>query len=71
MTRHHRWLQRAQAQLKSDSSVGSYVRVYGNVRSFDKKKSMQAYSIKPVTDFNEVRNCFDAHTLGCIRTVRS
>jgi hypothetical protein len=34
--------------------VGSYVRVYGNLRSFQGKTNVVAFSVRPVTDFNEV-----------------
>lgn len=33
---------------------GSYVRVYGNLRSFQGKTNVVAFSVRPVTDFNEV-----------------
>ena len=33
---------------------GSYIRVYGNMRVFDSKRSLNAYVIKPIHDLNEV-----------------
>eukprot|EP00252_Welwitschia_mirabilis_P001719 TRINITY_DN11648_c0_g1_i4.p1 TRINITY_DN11648_c0_g1~~TRINITY_DN11648_c0_g1_i4.p1 ORF type:complete len:280 (+),score=55.24 TRINITY_DN11648_c0_g1_i4:143-982(+) len=33
---------------------GSYVRVHGHLRSFQGKKHVNAFSVKPVVDFNEV-----------------
>ncbi|KCV73363.1 hypothetical protein H696_00902 [Fonticula alba] len=33
---------------------GTYVHVYGNLRVFDKRKSINISHIRPVTDFNEV-----------------
>lgn len=49
-------------QMKEDWRVGAYVRVYGNLRTFERKKSMVAYSIKPVHDYNEVTY----HFLQCV-----
>lgn len=42
------------AQIKSDCRVGQYVRVYGHLRSFQGSRSVIAFNIRPVTDFNEI-----------------
>ena len=45
----------AVAQSKQcEWGVGGYVRVVGNLRSFNSKVSIQAYTIRPVLDHNEV-----------------
>ena len=41
-------------QQRSVWRVGTYVRLHGNLRSFDNVRSIQAYHLRPVTDFNEV-----------------
>lgn len=41
---------------------GAYVCVHGHLRSFQNKKLVNAFSVRPVTDFNEVT----FHSLECI-----
>lgn len=41
---------------RSGLQAGAYVRAYGTIRTFNNMKNMQAYSIRPITNFNEVRN---------------
>jgi hypothetical protein len=41
-------------QLKAELRPGAYVRVFGTIRMFQGAKSVVAYSIRPVVDFNEV-----------------
>lgn len=41
---------------------GVYVRVHGHLRSFQGKKNIVAFSVRPVTDFNEIT----FHFLECI-----
>lgn len=42
------------AQRKAQWKEGVYVRVHGHLRAFGGEKSIVAFSIRPVTDFNEV-----------------
>ncbi|KAK4854445.1 hypothetical protein QYF36_023921 [Acer negundo] len=41
---------------------GMYVRVYGHLKSLQDKRSLNAYSMRPVTDFNEITS----HFIECI-----
>ena len=34
--------------------ISKYVRVYGHVRDFDGKKSVTAFTVKPIIDYDEV-----------------
>ena len=43
--------------------VGSWVRVYGNMRRMDDELSINAFHIRPVANWSEVRR-LDAHTLS-------
>ncbi|KAH9304691.1 hypothetical protein KI387_009095, partial [Taxus chinensis] len=43
---------------------GLYVRVHGHLRSFQSKKHVNAFSVRPITDFNEIT----FHNLECIFT---
>lgn len=49
-------------QQKAEWQNGVYVRVYGHMRSFERKKSIMAYNIRTVHDYNEVVH----HFLQCI-----
>jgi replication factor A2 len=42
------------AQRKAEWKEGVYVRVHGHLRAFGGEKSIVAFNIRPVTDFNEV-----------------
>ncbi len=44
--------------------VGVYVRIHGKISDFDNKKRVQAFQIKPVTDFNEARASVPAAHAG-------
>lgn len=48
------WLDDEEGGGVSDIQVGTYVRVYGNLRSFQGQRNIVAFQIRPVTDFNEV-----------------
>ncbi|KAL5769201.1 hypothetical protein ACOSQ2_015984 [Xanthoceras sorbifolium] len=37
---------------------GMYIRVYGHLKSLQDKRSFNAYSMRPVTDFNEITSHF-------------
>ncbi|XP_031265812.1 replication protein A 32 kDa subunit B [Pistacia vera] len=43
-------------------SQGMYVRVYGHLRSFQNKRTLNAYSMRPVSDYNEITS----HFIECI-----
>ncbi|KAB2079464.1 hypothetical protein ES319_A05G005200v1 [Gossypium barbadense] len=43
-------------------SVGMYVRVYGQFKSIQSRRSIHTFSIRPITDFNEIAH----HFLECI-----
>lgn len=47
------------AQRIAEWRPGVYVRVYGNVSDFDDNWRIQAYNIRTITDFNEVRPLLD------------
>nr|KJB53779.1 hypothetical protein B456_009G005000 [Gossypium raimondii] len=42
--------------------VGMYVRVYGQFKSIQSRRSIHTFSIRPITDFNEIAH----HFLECI-----
>ncbi|GLC36824.1 hypothetical protein PLESTB_000779100 [Pleodorina starrii] len=44
----------SQAQRRVEWQVGKYVRVYGNLKTFEQRRSITAFAVKPVTDHNEV-----------------
>ncbi|KAH9805916.1 Replication protein A 32 kDa subunit B [Citrus sinensis] len=43
-------------------SKGMYVRVYGHLKAFQDKRSLNAYSLRPIIDFNEITS----HFVECI-----
>jgi replication factor A2 len=43
-----------QAQQKAEWREGIYVRIVGNLRSFHQKRSVVAFRITPIKDFNEI-----------------
>ncbi|KAE8665310.1 Replication protein A, subunit RPA32, putative isoform 4 [Hibiscus syriacus] len=43
-------------------SVGMYVRVYGQLKSIHSRRTVHTFSIRPVTDYNEITN----HFIECI-----
>ena len=43
------------AQKKADWRAGVYVRVHGNVRGFEGKRTVVAFNVRPLLDLNEVR----------------
>ena len=44
----------AAAALKAELRPGTYVRCFGSIRSMQNTKTLVAYSLRPVADFNEV-----------------
>lgn len=52
----------AAEQQRSEWRVGTYVRLHGNLRSFDNQRSIVAYHMRPVADFNEITY----HNLQCV-----
>ena len=43
------------AAKKAELRMGVYVRVHGHLRVIDGQKSVVAFNMRPITDFNEVR----------------
>ncbi|EFJ17203.1 hypothetical protein SELMODRAFT_421246 [Selaginella moellendorffii] len=45
---------------------GQYVRIHGHLRTFQNKRTVVAFAVKPITDFNEITfhflDCIFAHT---------
>lgn len=52
------------AGLKEKWAVGNYVRVYGHLREVQGQWQMPAFSMRPLTDFNELT----FHLIECIKT---
>ncbi|KAK9794024.1 hypothetical protein WJX73_004022 [Symbiochloris irregularis] len=50
------------AQKKADWRPGVYARVHGNMRNFENKRTIVAFSIRPIVDFNELTY----HLLSCM-----
>jgi replication factor A2 len=49
------WLDAEDASVAGGSvEVGQYVRVYGHIRVFQGTRSVIAFNLRPVTDFNEI-----------------
>jgi len=48
----------AASSKKAEWRPGVYIRAYGHVRSFDRKQSIQAFSIRTIHDHNEVTHHF-------------
>ena len=44
------------AQQRSELQVGTYARLHGHLRQFDGRRRIQAFNVKPIMDFNEVRH---------------
>lgn len=67
-----RWVDAEDEAAKGAVAVGQYVRVYGHVRVFQGVRSVIAFNLRPVTDFNEVTYHFlevvycNAHNLSLI-----
>ncbi|XP_010525055.1 PREDICTED: replication protein A 32 kDa subunit B [Tarenaya hassleriana] len=54
-----RWVHERQDTDEIEAvSLGMYVRVHGHLKSFQGKRSLNIFSIRPVTDFNEVVHHF-------------
>ena len=53
-----RWVDAEDESAKGAVAVGQYVRVYGHVRVFQGVRSVIAFNLRPVTDFNEVTHHF-------------
>ncbi|KAK9213396.1 hypothetical protein WN943_002784 [Citrus x changshan-huyou] len=48
--------------ILSVTRKGMYVRVYGHLKAFQDKRSLNAYSLRPIIDFNEITS----HFVECI-----
>ncbi|KAH9805917.1 Replication protein A 32 kDa subunit B [Citrus sinensis] len=44
--------------ILSVTRKGMYVRVYGHLKAFQDKRSLNAYSLRPIIDFNEITSHF-------------
>ncbi|XP_010503399.1 PREDICTED: replication protein A 32 kDa subunit B [Camelina sativa] len=54
-----RWCQERQETEEMEAvKLGMYVRLHGHVKSFQGKRSVNVFSIRPVTDFNEIVHHF-------------
>ncbi|PIN12853.1 Single-stranded DNA-binding replication protein A (RPA), medium (30 kD) subunit [Handroanthus impetiginosus] len=61
--RGNRWINDAQDTEEVQGLMdGIYVRVHGHLRSFQGKKQVAVYAIRPVNDYNEIAN----HFLECV-----
>ncbi|TKY54566.1 Replication protein A 32 kDa subunit B [Spatholobus suberectus] len=59
----NKWLQEAADTNEAEGILdGMYVRLYGHLKSFQGKKTLNVFSFRPVTDFNEIAN----HFIECI-----
>ena len=60
------------AQKKADWRLWSYVRVHGNRRTFESRRTIVAFNIRPILDFNEVsaQNCWACMTQATIYFAR-
>ncbi len=47
-------------QKSAEWQVGTYVRVHGSMSEFNNVHRVQAFNVRAITDFNEVRPCFRA-----------
>ena len=45
-------------RLRSELVEGTYVRVFGKVQEYNGVRSLSAFSMAPITDFNEIANHF-------------
>ncbi|XVE98769.1 hypothetical protein REPUB_Repub03eG0137400 [Reevesia pubescens] len=54
-----KWIHEHVDSAEVDSiSVGMYVRVYGQLKSIQSRRTLHTFSIRPLTDFNEIANHF-------------
>ncbi|KAL1211444.1 Replication protein A 32 kDa subunit B [Cardamine amara subsp. amara] len=54
-----RWCHERQETEEMEAvKLGMYVRLYGHLKSFQGKRSVNVFSIRPVTDFNEIVHHF-------------
>ena len=57
---------RKEAQKAAELQVGSYVRVHGKFSEFNGAWRIQAFHVRPITDFNEVqKRSLLCHQLPC------
>ncbi|KAK6944567.1 OB-fold nucleic acid binding domain, AA-tRNA synthetase-type [Dillenia turbinata] len=59
-----RWVNGEASETREMDAVedGMYVRVHGHLKSFQGKKQLVAFAVRPITDFNEITT----HFLECI-----
>ncbi|XP_004507862.1 replication protein A 32 kDa subunit B isoform X2 [Cicer arietinum] len=59
----NKWLQDAADQNEAEGILdGIYVRLHGHLKGFQGKKTLNIFSFRPVTDFNEIAS----HFIDCI-----
>ncbi|XP_042492626.1 replication protein A 32 kDa subunit A-like isoform X2 [Macadamia integrifolia] len=59
----HRWVNEAVDSKEMEGiQDGMYVQIHGHLKSFQGKRKLNAFSVRPVTDFNEIT----CHFLECI-----
>ncbi|XP_021723414.1 replication protein A 32 kDa subunit B-like [Chenopodium quinoa] len=63
----HRWVNDSYDTKEMEKIAdGMYVRIYANLKGFQGKKQLMAFSVRPVTDFNELTyhylECMYVHT---------
>ncbi|KAI4335413.1 hypothetical protein L6164_014058 [Bauhinia variegata] len=59
----NKWVQESVDTIEVDRiSDGTYVRLHGHLKGFQGKRTLNVFSIRPVTDFNEI----DGHFIDCI-----
>lgn len=55
----HRWVNEAVDTREMEQLLnGMYVKVHGHLKGFQGKKQLMVYSVRPITDYNEVPNHF-------------
>ncbi|KAG8376797.1 hypothetical protein BUALT_Bualt09G0101300 [Buddleja alternifolia] len=55
----HRWVNEAVDTKEMELLLnGMYVKVHGHLKGFQGKKQLMVYSVRPVTDYNEIANHF-------------
>ncbi|XP_051148609.1 replication protein A 32 kDa subunit B-like isoform X2 [Andrographis paniculata] len=55
----HRWVNEAIDMREMELLLnGMYVKVHGHLKGFQGKKQLMVYSVRPVTDYNEISNHF-------------
>ncbi|KAI3471768.1 hypothetical protein Pfo_028421 [Paulownia fortunei] len=66
----HRWVNEAVDTKEMELLLnGMYVKVHGHLKGFQGKKQLMVYSVRPVSDYNEIANHFaDCMYVHCYNT---